>query len=160
VGYSTVTRHFREAKSPLSTEEASDANDRKPIRDADEAILSALNESPFASVQQLSRLIHPPPTTVYHPLIQSLGIPAPHLRWVPHALADAQKVQRVNLSRQLLRVLEVQHDRAWRDIVTLDELRFCLTKDDAFISLPQGDKSKCTMNPIKCGSPAPKAEEF
>jgi hypothetical protein len=42
-----------EAKFPLSTEEA-DADDRKPIDDADEAILSALNESPFVSVRQFS----------------------------------------------------------------------------------------------------------
>jgi hypothetical protein len=55
MGYSTVTRYLREVKFPLSTEDASDARDRKPIDDADEAILSALNESPFVSVQQLSR---------------------------------------------------------------------------------------------------------
>jgi hypothetical protein len=54
VGYSTITHYLREAKFPLPTEEASDADDRKSINDADETILFALNESPFASVPQLS----------------------------------------------------------------------------------------------------------
>jgi hypothetical protein len=53
VGYSIITRYVREAKSPFSTEEASDASDRKPIDDIDEAIMSAVNESRFASVQRL-----------------------------------------------------------------------------------------------------------
>jgi hypothetical protein len=62
LGYSTVTSCLCEAKFPLSTEEASDAGDQKPI---DDAILSSLNESPFASVQQLSELKQIPPTTIY-----------------------------------------------------------------------------------------------
>jgi ABC-type uncharacterized transport system YnjBCD ATPase subunit len=40
---------------------------------------------------------------------------------VPHALSDAQKAQRVTLSRQLLGMPQVQQDGVWRDIVTLDE---------------------------------------
>jgi hypothetical protein len=41
---------------------------------------------------------------------KSLGFVARHLRWVPHALLDAQKGERINLSRRLLRMLEVQGD--------------------------------------------------
>jgi hypothetical protein len=90
VGY-TVPRHLREATFHLSTDEASNAHDRKPIEDADEANLSALNDSPFASVRQLSRPTHLHPMIVYHCLTQSTGFTARHLRWVPHALSDAQK---------------------------------------------------------------------
>jgi hypothetical protein len=37
-------------------------------------------------------------------------------------------------------MLEWQHDRAWRGIITLDESWFWLTTDDEFIWLPQGEK--------------------
>jgi hypothetical protein len=45
VGDSPMTRSLREMKFPLSIEKASDADDRKALDDADERILSALNES-------------------------------------------------------------------------------------------------------------------
>jgi hypothetical protein len=79
VGYSTVRRYLREVKFPLSTGKTSNADDRKPIDGTDEAILSALDESPFASVQQLSRLTHLPPMTACRRLNQFLGFAARHL---------------------------------------------------------------------------------
>jgi hypothetical protein len=107
VGYSTVTGYLHEAKFPLSTEETSDTNDRKPIEDADELLLSCLNVGPFESLQQPSRLTQLPPTAVYPRPTQFFGFAAHHLRWVSHALSDTRKAQRVTLSGQLLRMLEV-----------------------------------------------------
>jgi hypothetical protein len=86
VGYSAVTRYLREADFPLSTEEASDADDRNPINHADESILPALNESLFRFARQLSRPTYVSPMTVDSRLTQSLGFTARHLRSVPHAL--------------------------------------------------------------------------
>jgi hypothetical protein len=59
-------RSLHEVRFPLSTEEASDSDDRRPADGADEAILSALNENPFPSVRQLSRIAQTPeqPSTV------------------------------------------------------------------------------------------------
>jgi hypothetical protein len=93
-------------------------------------------------VRQLSRLIHLPSTTVYSRLTQSLGFVARHLRWVPRALSDAQKGERVNLSRRLLRMrmLKLQRDRAWHDIVILDEFWFYLSTDYEFVWLPRDEK--------------------
>jgi hypothetical protein len=91
-------------------------------------------------VRQLSRLTHLPSTTVYRRFTRSLGFVARHLRWVPHALSDAQKGERVNLSRRLLRMLEVQRDRAWHDVVTLDESWFYLSTDYEFVWLPRDEK--------------------
>jgi hypothetical protein len=141
VGYITVTRGLRDAKFPLSTKEASDAEDRSPIDHVDEVMLSALSESPFASVRQLSRLPQLPLTTVYCRLTQSLGFTACHLRWLPLVLSDAQKAQRMTPPRQLLRMLEVSHGRVWRDVVTPDESWFCLTTVHEFIWLPHGASS-------------------
>jgi hypothetical protein len=121
VSYSSVTRHLREARFPPSRLKPHPADVQRYLDDSDQDILAAFEDSPFASVRQLSRLIHLPSTTVYRPLTQSLGFVARHLRWVPRALSDAPKGERVNLSRLLLRMLEVQRDRAWHDIVTLDQ---------------------------------------
>jgi hypothetical protein len=92
------------------------------------------------SVQQLSRPTHLPSTIVYRRLTQSLGFVARHLRWVTHALSGAQKDERVNLSRRLLRLLEVQRDRPWHEIVTLDESWFSLSTDYEIVWLPQNEK--------------------
>jgi hypothetical protein len=51
----------------------------------------------------------------------------------PHVLSHAQKAQRVDLSRQPLRMLEGSHDHAWYSIVTLDESWFYLTVSHEFI---------------------------
>jgi hypothetical protein len=112
VSYSLVTRYLREARFPPSKLEPHPADVQRDLDDSDQAILAALEDIPFASVQQLSRLTHLPSTTVCRRLTQSLGFVARHLRWMPHALSDAQKGERVNLSRRLLRMLELQRDRA------------------------------------------------
>jgi hypothetical protein len=91
-------------------------------------------------VRQLSRLTDLPSTTAYHRLTQSLGFVARRLRRVPHALSDAQNDERVNLSRRVLRMLDVQRDRAWHDIVTLDESWFYLSMDYEFVWLPRDEK--------------------
>jgi hypothetical protein len=99
---------FRRRRFLCSTEEPSDADDRKPIGDADEGFVFALNKSPFASVRQLLRLTHFPLTTVSRCLTQSLGFVECHLGRAPRALSEGQKAQRVTLSRQLLEILEIQ----------------------------------------------------
>jgi hypothetical protein len=93
-----------------------------------------------ASVRQLSGLTHFPSTIVYRRLTLSLGFVARHLRLVPHVLSDARKGERVNLSRRLLRMLEVQRDRAWHDIITLDESWFYMSTDYEFVWLPRHEK--------------------
>jgi hypothetical protein len=138
--YSSVTRYLREARFPPSKAELHPTDVQKDLDDSDQAILAAVEDSPFASVRQLSRLTHFHSMTVYRRLTQSLGFVARHLRWVPHALSDAQKGGRVNLSQRLLRMLEVQRDRAWHDIVTLDESWFYLSTDYEFVWLPQNEK--------------------
>jgi hypothetical protein len=127
VSYSSVTRGLREARFPHSKPESHPADVQRDLDHSDQIISAALEDRQFASVRQLSRLTHLPSTTVYRRLTQSLGFVARHLRWVPHALSDAQKGERVNLSRRLLRMFEVRRDRAWHDIVVFDESRFYLS---------------------------------
>jgi hypothetical protein len=90
-------------------------------------------------VRQLSRLTDLPSTIVYRRLTQSLGFVACYLRRMPHALSDAPKGERVNLSWRLLRMLEVHRDRAWHDIVTLDESWLSLSTNYEFVWLPRDE---------------------
>jgi hypothetical protein len=100
--YSSVTWYLREARFPPSIPEFHPADFQRDLDDSDQAILAAHEDSPFVSMRQLSRLTHLVSTTVYHCLTQSLGFVARHLRWVSHALSDAQKGERLNLSRRRL----------------------------------------------------------
>jgi hypothetical protein len=133
VSYSSVTRYLREPRFPSSKPESHPADAERDFDDSDQVILAALEDSPFASVRQPSRLTHLRSTTFYHSLTQSLGFVVRHLRWVPHALSDGQKGERVNLSARLLRMHEVQPERAWYDVVTLDEPWFYLHTDYEFV---------------------------
>jgi hypothetical protein len=140
VSCSSVTRCLREAQFPPSKPEPHPADVQKDLDDSDQAILAALEDSLFPSVRQLSQLTHLRSTIVYRRLTQSLEFVARHLRWVPHALPDAQKGERVNLSRRLLRMLELQRDRASHDTVTLDESWFYPSTDYEFVWLPRDEK--------------------
>jgi hypothetical protein len=93
VSYSSVTRYLREARFPPSKPEPHPADVQRDLDDSDQAILAALEDGPFASVRQLSRLTHVPSKTVCRSLTQSLEFVARHLRWVPHALSDPQKAR-------------------------------------------------------------------
>jgi hypothetical protein len=112
VSYSSVTRYLREAQFPPSKPELHPADVQRDFDDSDQAVLAALEDSLFASVRQLFRLTHLSSTIVCRCLTQSMGFVACHLRWASHALSDAQKGERVNLFRRLLRISEVQRDRA------------------------------------------------
>jgi hypothetical protein len=133
VSYSLVTHCLSKAQFLPSKPELHPANVQRDLDDSDQAILAALEDNPFASVWQLSRLTHLPSTTIYRRLTQSLGFVACHLRWVPHALSHAQKGERVNLSWRLLRMLGVQCNRAWHNIVTIDESWFYLSTEYEFV---------------------------
>jgi hypothetical protein len=111
LSYSSVIRDLREARFLPSKSEPHPADIQRNLRDSDQIILSALEDSPFAPLQNVSRLTHLPSTTVYRRLTQLLGFMWRRFRSVPHALSDAQKGERVNLSRRLLRILEVQRNR-------------------------------------------------
>jgi ATPase subunit of ABC transporter with duplicated ATPase domains len=138
MAYSTVARYLHDAHCSPSRQRTASVESSRAIDDSDEALLSSLDENPFASVRQLSRLIHIPPTTVYRRLTKSLGFTARHLRRVLRALSRAQKKQRVELSRQLLRTVRIQCDLAWHDLVTLDESWPYLTTDHEFIRHAEG----------------------
>jgi hypothetical protein len=72
VSYTSVTRYLGEAQFPPSKPEPYPADVQRDLGDSDQAILAALEDSPFASVRQLSRPTHLHSTTVYRRLTKSL----------------------------------------------------------------------------------------
>jgi hypothetical protein len=54
MSYSSVTCSLREAQFPPSEPESNSSDVKRDLDDSDPAILSALEDSPFASVRQLS----------------------------------------------------------------------------------------------------------
>jgi hypothetical protein len=95
--------------------------------DAD--ILKALTDNPFSSVRELSWMTCLFRSTVHRCLTESLGLTVRHLYWIHYCLSNDQKAIRVNLSRELMRVLQRQQTRGLHDILTLDESRFYLSTD-------------------------------
>jgi hypothetical protein len=83
VEYSSATRYLREIHLLPSSQDAVSADFRRGIDDTDQALLSTLDENPFASVRQVSPLTQIPPMTVYRSLTECLGFTALDLRWVP-----------------------------------------------------------------------------
>jgi hypothetical protein len=76
---SRVTRDLREACYLPSDQDTPSVEDDKRIDKADQAILFGLDENPFASLPQLSRLTHFPSMTISRRLTQSLWFTARHL---------------------------------------------------------------------------------
>jgi hypothetical protein len=73
-------KYPRETRYSASTGAPSSVDIPMVMGDADQAILAALDEIPFAPTRRLSRLIHLSSATVYRRLTQSLGYTTRHLR--------------------------------------------------------------------------------
>jgi hypothetical protein len=121
--YRTATYYLRKA-SFSSPQTPQPFGSPVPIlNESDAVILLALSDEPFASVRQLGRRTHLNPSRVYDHLTHKLGFPVRCLRSVTHLLSEADKHTRAQLSIELFEILQHQKDRAWHDIVTLDESR-------------------------------------
>jgi hypothetical protein len=94
------------------------------LDDLDAEILSALRTFPFSSVRTIDDSRGMPASIVYSHLVERIGFKNYLLRWVPHMLTMELRQKRVQLSTELLEVLENQQRISFRDIVTGDESWF------------------------------------
>jgi hypothetical protein len=140
VSYSSVTRYLREARFPLSKPEPHPADVQRDLDDSGQAILAALEDSLFASVQQLSRL------TLRRPSIAALPNRWDLWRFTldgRDVFCQMRKRARESICRgnycECL-MLEVQRDRAWHNIITLDESWSYVSPDYEFVWLPRDEK--------------------
>jgi hypothetical protein len=86
-----------------------------------QAILDALGQCPFSSIQELDHLTCISTTTVHRHLTQSFGFMVKHLRWVPHTLTPTQETECAILSLEVLRQLRSIEHHGWQFIIPLDE---------------------------------------
>jgi hypothetical protein len=147
---STVTKYARSAKfSPKKDQPSSD----RPVVESslvDDALFAALADYPFSSIRELSRRTCLPRFTVHRHLTHSLRLTIRHLRCVSHLLIAEQKRIRVDMSRELLRVVSVQMARQEHDIVTLDESWIYLYYEHHLMWMAPGeivpDRDRQTVN--------------
>jgi chorismate mutase len=84
------------------------AGGRPPLDDIDAEILSLLRKYRFSLVQTIAESPEILGSTIYSHLVEKIGFKPFLLRWVPHRLTSKLQQKRVELSSQLLRVLESQ----------------------------------------------------
>jgi hypothetical protein len=94
---------------------------RPYLDDTDAEILSALRISPFSSVRTIADSLNILESPVYLHLVEKIGFKNYFLRCVPRMLTEELRQKRVQLSRQLLELLQSQRGVSFRDIVTEDE---------------------------------------
>jgi hypothetical protein len=78
-------------------------------------------------VPTIAEYLDIPASTIHSHLVEKIGLKKFLLRWVPHTLTSQLRQKRVELSSQLLQVLESQQRVSFRDIVTGDESCFSST---------------------------------
>jgi hypothetical protein len=87
----------------------------------DNTILQDLNETPFASVQELAKSMCISTATVWRRLTRFFGFVVKHLHWVPHSLIGAQPQIQIDESIEILRRLKSAQANDWQRFMTLDE---------------------------------------
>jgi histone-lysine N-methyltransferase SETMAR len=83
-----------------------------------------LEEFPFASAGVIAQYFNQSKTTIKEILDRELGLRRFSRRWVPHSLSPAQKVDRMQMSFDLLTLLHEQEKFSFSRIVTGDESWF------------------------------------
>jgi hypothetical protein len=99
---------------------------RPSLDDIDKAILQALDQIPFASVQELAKATCISIATVWRRLTKSLGFVVKYSHLVPRSLTEAQRKLRIYRSIELLTRLEPAQPNEWQSLMTLDESWFYL----------------------------------
>jgi hypothetical protein len=91
VAYSTVTRYLGKRSFTHPSERPPDESEIEGPDSIDTVISQALDETPFASLRQVSKRILIPMTTLQHHLVHRMHFKLKHCKWVPHKLSEAQK---------------------------------------------------------------------
>jgi hypothetical protein len=123
LAYSTVIFYLRASHWTAGNEEQ---HSHPPPDVVDNAILQALDQTLFMSVQELAKATCISIATVWRRLTRSLGLVVKHLHWVPHSLTEAQGQIRIDRSIELLRLLESAQANEWQSFMTLNEFWFYL----------------------------------
>lgn len=128
VAYSTITDWCRKIKRGENILQRKIGSGISQDNYVDQKILLELEQMPFHSVRSLSTVLKIPKSTIFDHL-HKMGFIVKHLRFVPHILSPSQKVQRMNLSKQLLQVIKQARHQSWKYFLTGDESWFFFLED-------------------------------
>lgn len=125
--YSTVCKYAR--SSSWTQQEVKEDPEKKYMEQIiTEAILSALDKQPFASVCEIAKLTRISKTTVHRFLTDVMHFKNKALKWVPHELTPAMQKNRVKLGIELHdKLIEVLNSKK-HIVVTLDESWMLMTQ--------------------------------
>jgi hypothetical protein len=85
------------------------------------SIHESLDEHPYLSTYALAELHNVARQTISRYLREELGMIKVNMKWVPHVLSDENKAKRVQLSKEMLKVLKSSEKIGFTDILTGDE---------------------------------------
>jgi hypothetical protein len=97
---------------------------RSALDDIDAGIFLLLCKLAFPSIRIIAEALAISASTGYSHLIERMRFNNYLLRWIPHVLTEELWKKRVDLSKELLQLLESQQRFGFRDIVTGDESWF------------------------------------
>ena len=138
-GESTIYKWLKRFKEGRETLDDDPRSGRPINNDENEAILRILEEQPFASSRYISGMLSIPKSTVCHKLVWQLNYRKLNFRWIPHELKQENKNKRVEMSKDILNILE-GHESNWCNITTGDECWIYWDNDPDSQWLPAGQK--------------------
>ena len=138
-GESTIYKWLKRFKEGRETLDDDPRSGRPINNDENEAILRILEEQPFASSRYISDMLSIPKSTVCHKLVWQLNYRKLNFRWIPHELKQENKNKRVEMSKDILNILE-GHESNWCNITTGDECWIYWDNDPDSQWLPAGQK--------------------
>ena len=124
ISYSTITKYIRNCKTSKTVNKETPNVNFDEHKIINEKILYVLDEEPFASVRYIANTTGIPKSTVYYHLTNMLFYVSMHLKWVPHSLSEKQKIQRVTISKALIKILNSAKHNNYIYFVTGDESWF------------------------------------
>ena len=123
-GYGTIQFWFSEFAAGRTIVSDSPRPGRPRSQDLDDAVCRMVEQDPHISARAISLELGVARDTVLNILHNTLGLDHYHLRWVPHALTQAQKAIRVAKARDLLDNINSLSSTGLSYLLTSDESWF------------------------------------
>jgi hypothetical protein len=118
---SEVYRWIRDIKGGRTDLETISNPGRTPDEGLADVIRSRIEEDPNLSTRKIVNSLGIVNSTVCNYLRNVIGMKCCHLRWIPHTLIVAQKVEREDLAKVMLKILAKHETSKFHFLCTEDE---------------------------------------
>ena len=120
----SIRRWFNLFRSGRESVEDDKRTGRPPKYQLVPLVKRELDENKHASAREIAHILNISPSTVTKILREDLHLEWYHLRYVPHMLTPSQKLNRVNVAKQMLDILVAHRASGFHFIYTGDEKWF------------------------------------